>query len=222
MATLLIDDSFELADLSIYSVVVNNPRFVSVPDFPVWEGRYAMEIWPPAEDRENIRINISAGNRVTAVRFMVRSPTWGNNNARIFELTTGTGSVHFRYNLAAQRFQLFAVTGSLTADIGPVVLANTWYLVDLELNSTADPHVFRGKIDGGVEGSVSPVQAASDIQNVILGTSQFVSWLAPVHYDILGVSVTPGDYPIGGTAGNPAPSPGIAHVVPKRRARTRI
>jgi hypothetical protein len=196
MATLLKLDGFEHGNVAsgtagVYDTVAGAAAIVTTP---VRTGLRALEM-TPAAGAENVQYTIPAGNRIVAMSFYIRAAVWANLSAYAF-FVNANGNCRFRYQSSTNQFQLLADTGLLSVAVGPALSVDTWYQVDLEFDSTTNPAVFRARIDGGIEASVSPSQAAADTTSVGLGTQQSNTYTG--YYDDWIISVTDGDYPLGG------------------------
>jgi hypothetical protein len=139
----------------------------------------------------NYRYTIPSGHRVVAQSVWVRFPTLPTTNATVLV---------FDDNFDMGLFYLpsegkFALTGGATL-VGPPIFVDTWYLIDYELDTTADPWRMRCRIDGGQETLGTVGLAAADITSVGLGTA-LPTETFNVFYSAWASSITDGDYPLG-------------------------
>jgi hypothetical protein len=86
--------------------------------------------------------------------------------------------------------------GSLTA--GPVVTTNTWYRIDVHMDLSANPHTIDWRIDGTVQAQFSNASAADTVAAADLGPT-LAAQTGTIRCADWAVSVTSGDYPLGGT-----------------------
>jgi len=187
MPTLLIVDGFEHGRttgggaLGVADGVTGTPAIVTTP---VRTGARALEI-ATSVAAEGYTYNIPAGNRVLTTSFYIRFPSFGDATVLVFpQADNGLQVISSRFRL----------TGGTAFGPDPLVV-DTWYRVDYELNTTANPWVQKCKIDGGTESTSSPANAAADITSIRLGTTGIDTYTA--YYDDYVISVTGGDYPIG-------------------------
>ena len=86
----------------------------------------------------------------------------------VLEWNNANGKLQIRYHPASGKFEVFGVTGSLSQQFGPVLALETYYRLDVSIDTTANPAILiaRATEDGGTwdgtEGTVSPSQASAD------------------------------------------------------------
>lgn len=85
--------------------------------------------------------------------------------------------------------------GTINAGTNFGTLTTGWHCVDLRVNTSANPWVINGQIDGVAMTTYSPAEGATTFANISLG------WIptrtATFYYDDVVYSATTGDYPIG-------------------------
>jgi hypothetical protein len=166
---------------------------------PVLSGIYAYELSPPVD---TVQKTITAGERTMASSFAFRFntvPGVSANRPIVAEWRGGTHGSNIRFNCTTQRLQL-REPDAAEADFGPTILANTWYLVDVSANYTANPWVLKGRATAvgsvwdGTEASLNGARAATDITGFWIGSnSAGDSYTA--YYDNLWISSIA--YPLG-------------------------
>lgn len=117
--------------------------------------------------------NLSTMFAIFKVRFVSSLPTGGTNNLiALFHLEYNgqatTSGISFRTTDSRLVFQ--PTSGSATGVIaGPVVVANTWYTVQLTSVSTANPYVFQWTVDGVAQTGTTKAQTAAAVLSAIFG-----------------------------------------------------
>ena len=80
---------------------------------------------------------------------------------------------------------------------GVTLATSTWHRIDYRLNVAANPHLLDVTVNGTALTQLSRAVAATTISSVRLGSSSALSSF-DVYHDDFKVSVTSGDYPLGG------------------------
>lgn len=83
----------------------------------------------------------------------------------------------------------------ITGATGVSVVADTTYHIDLDFNSSANPVLLNGKVDGTSLGQVSMAEAAVD--SYLIGWGWITNATGTILIDNIVVSTTAADYPIG-------------------------
>lgn len=189
MATLFFLDGFEHGRAvsgvtGVHDAITASPSIVTSP---VRTGLRSLEI-SAAAAIENVQYTITAGNRIVTMAFYIRFAT----------VPTGTGTLtlaslspngSFLINLNTGKFR---VQNGISGADGPTPVADTWYRVVTEIDSSGANRIIRATIDGGTEFSVTDAAAAADVTAVSLGTKSAQTYTA--YYDDWLISVTDGDY----------------------------
>ena len=147
---------------------------------PVLTGARSYELSPPADTVQNNAV--PAGEKKLAMSFAFRFntvPGVSANRPILAEWRGGTpGHGPFiRFNCTSQKFEIREGLGSTTEVFGPTVLANTWYLIDFERDSRANPWILTARameVGGtwdGTEGNLTAASAASDITGLWIGSN---------------------------------------------------
>ena len=126
------------------------------------------------------------------VRFETSLPA---ASSQIFIVSAAAGGDgRLEYNSATSRFRLNIVGGG-ASDIGPTLVADQWYWVDLKLDVSGGTRTLDGAIDEGANTQVTLVVAASTINLWKHGTDTTNTYAA--RYDDFVASNTAADYPLG-------------------------
>jgi hypothetical protein len=187
-------DGFEhgLATTAIYNDLAGTPAIVTTP---VRTGARALELTlvAAAEYVSNI---LAAGQRQVTQSVYIRFAALPAADVDLILFPNASGSGQIWYDLSAGKFSV-RINGLTATEVsgGPTVAVDTWYLIDCEMNSTADPATMKATVDGGTEFSTTRAQVAADISHVRLGSQAARTYTA--YYDDWLVSVTADDYPIG-------------------------
>lgn len=113
----------------------------------------------------------------------------------LFGLGPNSGvSIGIGFTQSTGRLHIGLFGGTKTA--GPVVVADTWYRVDLRANCITNPWVADWYVDGALQTQVSPASAGTSWAHVELGDNGGATTRA-VEFDDVVASITSGDFPIG-------------------------
>lgn len=155
-----------------------------------------------ANSIDRVGQNISGSPTVLVKRFGVYFddlPAGSCIQSTIF--VADTVNAQFGYS---HLFQQFGVSwddgGGLQAVGGPTVLADTWYMIDIELDVSTNPWTYRiyAQADGGVRqqvASVTKARAATTISSASLGTHHNNETFT-AYFDDWVMSTTKADFPL--------------------------
>lgn len=107
-----------------------------------------------------------------------------------FVNASGNGKV--RWNPGTGKIEIQSGSVSAWTPIGPTLVADTWYRVVAEYDTSTGTATIRGSVDGAGEASVGNAQAAANTTVVRLGTDGAHTMVA--YYDDWLISITDGDY----------------------------
>ena len=143
----------------------------------------------PAGTVENVLLDFVSGaqRRVLSMGFrIVTLPTLATN-LLIFQ-----GNDKFIQLSTAGVLSASAGAGTVT---GPTITTGVWYILDMDINSTANPHTLDWRVDGVVQTQATDAVAAQDMTGMLLGSTSAISidWIM----DCLTLSSTGADYPMG-------------------------
>lgn len=121
------------------------------------------------------------------------------------EATAGTANPSIVFNNSTGKLCLAVANSDNTsiadkADFGAVVTTDTWYLVDLRFNVSANPWALIARMDGANEGSTTSAQGADTIDAIRFGHTGAAGPAHTTYFDDVVISGTSGDYPIGAHA----------------------
>jgi hypothetical protein len=195
MATLFRIDGFEHGNpasgvAGVYDTIFGSPGIVTTP---VRTGARALEI-SAAASAEYVRYSFSAGVRRVATSFYVRFA--GALPTADVRLAHVTGTVEGRFWFRNTNDKFAIAWAGINVEGGPTLVPDTWYRVDIDWDTRADPLLAKCRIDGGTEFEQFNSSAAQDITAAGLGTTTGDTFTA--YYDDWVISVTDGDYPLGG------------------------
>jgi hypothetical protein len=137
-------------------------------------GSYGLLINPSASTETVIWWIATTGVRKTCARFYIRYTTLPNGAVDVFswyDATTGQ-MAFFNYIQSTGRFTI-QVTGGSAQNIGPnPVVANVWYRVDAQFDSSGTTWTCRAKLDGGAEVTATAgSHAATDQRHLEFGAA---------------------------------------------------
>lgn len=137
----------------------------------------------------------SAGTLVGS--FWFRFPSLPSANFVLFiDIGTAGGSDGIlRFIQSSGKLQ--AELGGNTA-LGPTISANTWYQVDFRIVLNANPHTFAWAVDGVAQTAPTSLAVASETIFVAGFGIDNANATGTIHIDDAVISVTSGDYPLGG------------------------
>ncbi len=98
------------------------------------------------------------------------------------------------FSATSNKFGLRFGGGAVT-EVGPVLVADTWYRVDAKVDVSANPRTLDCQVDGGTNVQITDAAAASDLNSNVVGSP--VANTFTVDFDDWIWSVTAVDYPIG-------------------------
>ena len=99
------------------------------------------------------------------------------------------------FDSASGKFKLCGVDG-VDPVLGPVLVTDKWYLVDVIIDMSANPHVIRACIDNGTEVSGTRASAADTVSTMRFGTTTTTANF-DIYIDDAIASQTVSDYPLG-------------------------
>jgi hypothetical protein len=140
--------------------------------------------------------NLPAATRQVVVGIAVCFSTadgFSGTSQTIFSFSNANGNGQLRYHGATGRLGLAHNTAG-NVDIGPVLVADTWYWVDLLYDCSSGVVSLSGRVDGGAVDSSTRTQTAADCTAVSIGT--FAADTVSVHFDDWVTSITAADFPL--------------------------
>ena len=205
MPTLSVADGFEQSGTATsppYSAIAGSPAIIT---HPVYSGNRALEIVTAVA--EYVQYDVGASQRIVTTSFYIQLLAIPVAAVDFARFVNASGNKAFQFDTGTGKFR---VSDASSVAGGPTLVTNKWYLVDLEADSSANPHITRCMIDGGTEFSVSNAIAASDTTSMRMGTpnAEAVNAL----YDDWAISITDGDYPIGPHAFGPRATSSIPYA----------
>lgn len=142
-------------------------------------------------DTNTVGTGKTRGTMVLYVRFPGSLP--GNDVVLAGINSAGAANSWIKYVSVGTKLQAQITSG--TARDGPVVVADTWYRLDMTYDVRANPQNLDWMVDGVAQTRATVGTAASTIAEFQTGWD--ASTTATVDYADLVVSVTPGDFPLG-------------------------
>jgi hypothetical protein len=204
--TLLHADGFEHRSISvndfgaagsvgIFDTLTNGVQITA--DIAVFRtGLASLKIAANAASTNAVRV-ISFGTPAVGVQSIyIWLDSLPSGDPDLLQFTPAAGSAAvLRFNSTSQKFALSWATGGAMTDVGPVLTAGTWYLVDVKADFGVNPRTLACRIDGGTEVAISLAATASSVASWLLGTQGAETFTA--NYDDWVYSTTAADYPIG-------------------------
>jgi hypothetical protein len=176
---------------AMYEIVGN----ASIETTVVKHGAASCKLGTGASVVSRIGKAIAAGNRVltTSIYFRYEGSLPGGD--RTFA-STGGPSNGPGISFIASTGRLRLTLGTTTADFGPVLQADTWYLLDWTMDVSGTTFTCSAMIDGTDEGTLSRAsQTAADITNMRMGSSGANTDIR--YLDDWVISTDAADYPLG-------------------------
>jgi hypothetical protein len=135
---------------------------------------------------------------VATVRVYIRLPSLPSATVAdglLYMLVTGS-DLAFSYNAATNRFTM-GFDGFALQQATSTASANTWYRIDMRVNTSANPHRIDWQVDGVAQSQAIAAQSAGTIDNQVGFGSSTASDAFTAYYDDLVVTAAAADYPIG-------------------------
>jgi len=108
-----------------------------------------------------------------------------------------TNQPYLRFNVSTSKFAIGFGSGGSFTDVGPTLVADQWYRVDIKIDMSANPWTLDCQIDGGTNVQVTTGQAASTLGFTEFGTDVTTDSTYTGNVDDWVRSTTTADYPIG-------------------------
>jgi hypothetical protein len=146
----------------------------------------------PSALAENVQYNLAAGNRIVTqavyFRFLTSLPT---ADGRIMEFNNASGNGNVWFSNATDQVGISIGGGSIVVG-GPTLVADTWYRLIVEYDTSTGTYSIKARVDNGTEFSTTTAIAAADQSAVRLGTNGAHTF--DCFFDDWLISVTDGDY----------------------------
>ena len=126
-------------------------------------------------------------------RVAIRFASLPAANTVITQLTDANGNLMIRYINSGTKLQ--AQVGAGTVRDGPVIVANTWYVIEFSANTTAATATLDWRVDGVAQTQATNAQATLNMTAFVIGI--FTSTSADMYADDIMISLTGADYPLG-------------------------
>lgn len=128
--------------------------------------------------------------------FAIRFETIPTVSLFLFAAVPSGTFAYIAFNQTTGKLQV--TDGTTAADFGPVLSADTWYLVDFRFNISANPWALTAQVDGANAATANPAIASSSFTSWRIGAGvDDGTTTVDVYYDDLVLSTTSGDYPLG-------------------------
>jgi hypothetical protein len=114
-------------------------------------------------------------------------------NMNVLSIGHSSAACTVSFRQSDSRLRLSPQSGTIID--GPVIVADTWYRIDIHVDASANPWVVKWQVDGSAQTDGSAPVAAADLTFVRLGSS--TTDLGTPYYDDWMVSLTAADYPLG-------------------------
>jgi len=192
MATILMLDGFEHGTAvsgagGVYDAIAGTPLNVTTP---VRTGLRALRN-NPAGAAENVQYNLAAGNRIVTQAVYFRFLALPTADGRIMEFNNASGNGNVYFSNATDQIGLQIGGGAITVG-GPTLVADTWYRLVVEYDTSTGTYSIKARVDNGTEFSTTTAIAAADQSSVRLGTNGAHTY--DCAYDDWLISVTDTDY----------------------------
>jgi len=146
--------------------------------------------------------NISGAPNLAVARFAIRFVgALPSTNVNIFAFTTGGSWCFLHYISASQKLGVSASSSAASVVTGPVVVADTWYVIDFKADISANPWKIDWRVDFAVQPQKTNAAAANTFTTFRIGANIDTGAGTPT-YDLLvdDIIVSTGsalDYPFG-------------------------
>jgi hypothetical protein len=145
----------------------------------------------PAGAAENVQYNLAASLRIVMQAVYFRFNSLPTADGRIMEFNNASGNGNVWFSNATDQVGLSIGGGAITVG-GPTLVANTWYRLVVEYDTSTGTYSIKARVDNGTEFSTTTAIAAADQSAVRLGTNGAHTY--DCFYDDWIISVTAGDY----------------------------
>jgi hypothetical protein len=161
----------------------------------VRSGNYALKIADTTStDTANARWNVSSAE--ISVRFGLRMESLPGADVNALVTINASAGTNFQFGYQAATQKLEAGFGSSKQTAATTISAGQWYLIDLKVDTTANPNTADWRIDGVAQAQASVAQAATTLTNVTWGGGNNNN-VFTAYFDDLLVTSSAADYPIG-------------------------
>lgn len=186
---------------------VGDDTRVSFPTAHARNGNYALRLQPAAAEL-NRRISWpGAATRRGVGRIAVKLVSLPAASSDVLVLNSAGPAWALRYNQASGYWAINNGPTGATQDSSVLAVADTYILLEWDLNTSANPHTLAWRIDGTAQPALSYASSAADLQQLYLGCRAAQTPTYDCCYDDLALSNTGADYPIGDGKGLPILSP---------------
>jgi hypothetical protein len=159
----------------------------------VRNGNRSLRILASSSVEDAINDNFGSGNILVA-RFYIRFAVLPSATTELFKTNSGNGGVYFK----SSDSKIYAGGGVAALGASGVgVTTGVWYLIDVKINSSANPHLIDVKVDGVACGQASVASVAGNSTQLQIGNVSTSLVSLDAFYDDLIISLTSADYPIG-------------------------
>lgn len=158
-------------------------------------GTYALNLTGTTAIRSVTLTSSTLGGPAALVAsFWVKFPTSLPSNSPDLCCFSTNGNDGFMFYQAAGTKLGVAWAGGSTFD-GPVVVADTWYHIDMLVDATSNPHSLSWRVNGVAQTGTTTAFAAGTVSSWALGRVDAVT--GTYHFDDAVVSNAAADYPLG-------------------------
>jgi len=146
--------------------------------------------------------NVTGTPNVAVARFAIRFVgSLPSSSVNLFAFTTGGSFCFLHYIQSSQKLGVSFVGNASGATLGPVVAADTWYVIDFRADASANPWKIDWRVDGAVQTQKTSALAANTFTTFRIGANVDTGAGTPT-YDLLvdDIIVSTGstlDYPFG-------------------------
>lgn len=154
---------------------------------------------PSAAGTAALQWNNLTASQTYVIRVFVRFATLPNADVNIVSFRNGTADEGVFFKVSDSKlYPGYGLSGTNTFGSGGTsVTTGQWYMIDLKVVATGNPHTIDVKVDGSALTQLTRAVAAANYAAFYCGNDNSSSVTMDVFFDDLAVSVTGGDYPIG-------------------------
>jgi len=183
----------------LFSSLNQNAGTATADTTVVRTGAYALKLVKNSGGSAYIGRSLAGATpTVVTARFYIRFATLPSATVAdglFFMLLTGQ-DLAFSYNATTNKFTM-GMDAFALQQASSTVSVNTWYRIDLRVDTSANPHRIDWQLDGVTQPQATAAQPAGTIDNQVGFGSSTASDVFTAYYDDLVVTASAADYPIG-------------------------
>lgn len=165
----------------------------------VKNGAASLKVSPTTSAAGQVAKLQASGMRTGVVSFYIQiASTLPVTDLTIATTAGPTGPPTLQYNATSGKFKMTFST--VVQDFGPVIVADTWYLIDWKFDVSGTTFTATAQVDGNASIGATNTRAsqtAADVTTIRCGSSSTTGPAATIYYDDWLIGSTLSDYPFG-------------------------